>query len=612
MMKTMKIKLVFGALAALSLAFLSACTHKDPEQPEEKDTGIFITQAGIHPCLLLKYGEEAKIRDLTASNTTLAAIDKKIISQANGAMKLGPSKYTLSGGRLLDVSRQALMNLFSLAYTYRMTGVEVYLDAAEKELKAVCSFADWHPDHYLDTGEMSLGVAIAYDWLYSKLSESTRSLCEQALSDFALKTGLNSAWNNQWFRTASNWNQVCCCGLVCAALAMREADPDRSQKILDLCSDSIRYVVDDYNPDGTYKEGPMYWCYGTGFNAVLNFALQEAGKSVYSGDGFRKTADYYIHSIGPSGKSFNYCDANSTVDLDVTEFYFASLLKDSGKLWWEYKLAGKDFASHRLLPASLVFLKDFKVSEPEQPASLSFCGDGDTPIYYARTSWDADAAWFGIKGGKAHQSHAHMDQGSFVYDAQGYRWATDLGNVNYERAESGVNLWVFTQNSTRWNILAYQNLYHNTLTLDGALQNVEGKAVITKEIRESGRRGVLLNLTPSYFNVSKVTRQACLLDDGTLEITDRVIPSKDMGFMWTMVLEKGVSATVDSPSSFVLSQGGKTVRVSIKAEGGTPEAAASKWNCKATSSYETTSASCAGFTATIPAGTESVYTVTIK
>ena len=205
-----------------------------------------------------------------------------------------------------------------------------------------------------------------------------------------------------------------------------------------------------------------------------------------------------------------------------------------------------------------------------------------------------------------------MDQGSFVYDAQGYRWASDLGNVNYERAESGVNLWVFTQSSTRWNILAYQNLYHNTLTLDGAFQNVEGKAVITKEIRESGRRGVLLNLTPSYFNVSKVTRQACLLDDGTLEITDRVTPSKEMSFMWTMILEKGVSASVDSPSSFVLSQGGKNVRVSIKAEGGTPAATASKWNCKATSSYETTSASCAGFTATIPAGTESVYTVTIK
>ena len=610
----MKSKRIFLlALMAACFALVPGCIEKPEEEEVDKpDNGLYIKQSGIHPCLLLPYGDEAKVRALTESNATLTAIHKKIISQANGAMKLGPSKYALSGGSLLDVSRQALMNLFSLAYTFRMTGVEAYLQGAETELKAVCSFKDWYPDHYLDTGEMSLGVAIAYDWLYSVLSEETRSMCETALSNLALKTGLNSAYNGQWFRTLSNWNQVCCCGLACSALAMREADPDRSAKVLDLCTESIRAVVDDYTPDGTYKEGPMYWVYGTGFNAVLNFALQQAGKGIYMTEPFKKTADYYIHSIGPTGKSFNYCDANSTVDLDVTEFYFASLLKDSGKLWWEYRFAGKDFASHRLLPAALVFLKDFAVSEPAKPGSLTFCGDGDTPVYYARTSWDDDAAWFGIKGGKAHQSHAHMDQGSFVYDSQGIRWARDLGNVNYANAQNAVNLWVFTQSSTRWNILAYQNLYHNTITLGGAFQNVEGKAVILSEIKADDCSGVILDLTPSYFNASKVIREARLFKDGALEITDRVIPTKETTFTWTMVLEKGVSASVESESSIVLSQNGKTVHVRVSSDAATPAATASKWNCQATSSYESTSAQCVGFNSTIPADKESVYKVTIK
>ena len=599
------------ALAAF-LALLAGCSEKPDDVEEVPDAGIYVEQSGIHPCLLLAYGEEAKILKLTKSNDVLGAIHKKIISQANGAMKLGPSKYELDGGRMLDVSRQALMNLFSLAYTYRMTGVEAYLQGAENELKAVCSFSDWHPDHYLDTGEMSLGVAIAYDWLYSALSKSTRELCESALSNFALKTGLNSVYNGQWFRVHSNWNQVCSCGLVCAALAMQEADPDRSSRMLAMCTESIREAVNDYDPDGTYKEGPMYWAYGTGFNAIFNFALQNAGKGIYLTDGFKKTADYYIHSIGPTGKSFNYCDANSAVDLDVTEFYFASLLKDSGKLWWEYHFASKDFASHRLLPAALVFLKDFSISEPSQPSSLTFCGNGDTPVYYARTSWDENAAWFGIKGGKAHQGHAHMDQGSFVYDSQGIRWARDLGNVNYSKAESGVNLWVFTQTSTRWNILAYQNLYHNTLTLNGAFQDVEGKAVIKSEIKESGCSGAILDLTPSYFDVSKVIREARLRSDGTLEITDRVIPDKAMSFMWTMVLEKNVNCVVESGSSIVLSQNGKNVRVQISSEGDTPGATASTWLCKATSSYESTSAQCVGFLSELPAGKEAVYKVTIK
>ena len=42
-----------------------------------------------------------------------------------------------------------------------------------------------------------------------------------------------------------------------------------------------------------------------------------------------------------------------------------------------------------------------------------------------------DASFLGVKGGMPKYNHGHMDVGSFVFDADGVRWAEDLGSQNY-------------------------------------------------------------------------------------------------------------------------------------------------------------------------------------
>lgn len=74
-------------------------------------------------------------------------------------------------------------------------------------------------------------------------------------------------------------------------------------------------------------------------------------------------------------------------------------------------------------------------------------------------------------------NHGHMDIGSFVMDAGKERWAMDFGSQGYESLESKkVDLWNMKQNSQRWQVLRYNNFYHNTLTFDDELQRVEGYA----------------------------------------------------------------------------------------------------------------------------------------
>jgi hypothetical protein len=92
---------------------------------------------------------------------------------------------------------------------------------------------------------------------------------------------------------------------------------------------------------------------------------------------------------------------------------------------------------------------------------------GEQAVATFRTGWDADAAWFAIKGGTPAASHGHMDVGSFVYDAHGLRWLHDLGSENYNLPGHFGD--------KRWTYFRLQNRSHNTLEIDNQLQNRDSK-----------------------------------------------------------------------------------------------------------------------------------------
>ncbi len=96
---------------------------------------------------------------------------------------------------------------------------------------------------------------------------------------------------------------------------------------------------------------------------------------------------------------------------------------------------------------------------------LHWSGGGEVPVTVHRSSWtDPAATYVGLKGGSPSANHGQMDTGSFVLDADGVRWAVDLGAEGYHGIESrGMNLWDRTQGSDRWTIFRQQNQGHNTL-----------------------------------------------------------------------------------------------------------------------------------------------------
>src|SRR5690606_2809691 len=149
-----------------------------------------------HPRLLLKQGEEEAIRASLQRNPEFQQIDAYIRQVCDELLDEPTLVFKKQGKRMLAVSRLALTRLYYLSYSYRMTGDIRYLRRAEEELKAVSAFESWNPSHFLDVGEMAMGVAIAYDWLYDDLQDDTRKLVREAIVEKAFKPSYVSGDNS--------------------------------------------------------------------------------------------------------------------------------------------------------------------------------------------------------------------------------------------------------------------------------------------------------------------------------------------------------------------------------------------------------------------------------
>ena len=147
-------------------------------------------------------------------------------------------------------------------------------------------------------------------------------------------------------------------------------------------------------------------------------------------------------------------------------------------------------------------------------------------------------AYVGIKGGTASANHAHMDAGSFVFEAQGVRWAQDLGMQEYYSLEKeGVRLWNGDQDGQRWDVFRYNNFVHNTLTVNGEKHQVKGAVPILATYTKDARLGASLDMTSLFgSNLKKATREVVLVKEQYLQVTDQVqAAGQPASVRWTMV-----------------------------------------------------------------------------
>lgn len=521
-----------------------------------------------HPRLLFLRGEEQQVRDKLLYDATYNFLHKIILKECDALITTPPVLREMTGRRLLAISRESRRRIFFLSYAYRITGEAKYLARAEKELLTSASFADWNPSHFLDVAEMTMGIAIGYDWLYDDLSESTRRTLETAIVEKGLKPSLLPQ-NSKWLTASHNWNQVCNASMSYGAIALLDRYPALAHGILSRSVKSVSRAMDEYLPDGGYPEGYGYWSYGTTFNVLLISALEKAfgsdfGLSQHAG--FMKTPYYMLNMTGPSGLPFNFSDCDTKPLLNPAMGWFAARLQDPSLMTFEMRIIQGQKNLHRIreLPALMVWgtAFDFKFSDP--PVSLSCVSSGKTPVALLRSSWnDEDAIYVALKGGSASTTHAHMDAGSFVMDALGERWAMDFGGQDYHSLESkGIKLWSLNQESDRWKVFRISNLAHNTLTFNKGLQNVGGFAPIVAASMQSSFRNAVTDLSSIYPNdVVHAHRGVAIVDEKVVVVRDEIELKRPSLIRWNMLTDADV-VIIDNKTA-ALRKKGKEVLLRI-------------------------------------------------
>jgi len=468
----------------------------------------------------------------------------------------------------LDISRDLLHRISMMAMVYRIEKDTRMLERINQEVIAACNFPSWFPKHFLDVAEMSLGIALAIDWTAGDLPESTIRLAKESLIEKGIKPGWPENGRRGPFYGHSNWNQVCNGGMVAAAIAVAEDEPELAAKTIYRALDGMPNALAKYGPDGVYPEGATYWRYGTSFT-VTTVAMFESAFGTDFGvsktPGFMESAIFRLLSVAPSGLVYNFgdCGERRGKNGDITLAWFAS--KTGISTYFEKELFMKppeDMGElSRLAGPALVWMSQYE-EKGQATIPTAWKGDGDNPVvFFTGGENDPNKYYFGGKGGNGGVSHGNMDGGSFVFELYGQRWSVDPGNTGrYGRIErTGFGLWDMRQDGDRWKLLNKGNFGHSTISVNDQLHRVDGKATII-DFKAGEKPEATINLTPAFGGQLKSATRRFVKDSPvSLLIEDNIELSDETELItWQLITQADVQI-VDGGA--VLSQDGKNIKL---------------------------------------------------
>lgn len=501
---------------------------------------LLAQQAGLeklaaHPRLLASNQDISRIRRLTRTNPEARDVYSKLAAEAEAILKQPPVEYKLIGPRLLDKSRTALGRIYTLGLLYRLEGDRPLLTRITEELRAAAAFPDWNPSHFLDTAEMTHAFAIAYDWLYHVWSEEERGWIRAAIVTKGLDPALAVYESGRgWPRAVHNWNQVCNGGITLGALAVAENEPERAARILRYAVASIPTAMASYAPDGGWNEGPGYWDYATRYNVAFLAALESALGHDYGLSqlpGFSQCGEFRVYFSSPAGRTFNYADAGDGLGPAACTLWLARRFQNPVCACQELELLKTGKRAHS---QDLLWWPDKTQSPAEAnwPLDKYYAG---VQTAFLRGSWsDLNTMWIGAKGGDNKANHSHLDLGTFVLDAQGERWALDLGPDDY-------NLPAYFGDK-RWTYYRLRTESHNVVLIDN--ENQDPKAVaklVSKEFTPASAQ-VTHDLTAAYpGKLARHHRTIELRDRRRFAVRDEIEAVQPVEALWGMVTDATVT-----------------------------------------------------------------------
>ncbi|WP_309400143.1 heparinase II/III domain-containing protein [Cerasicoccus maritimus] len=544
----------------------------------------------------------AKLQDIRLrydrGETVIVHLVNRILSAADAYLSpdLAPVTFNNSSpAESLEQSRAAMGRIHVLAFAYLYTDNPEYLDAAIDIMTTVSAFPNWAPSQFLSVAEMSMGVAIGYNWLYEELGAS-EEIIRNALYQNVLMHApsvyspqpVNVVWHA--YSWDNNWNPVCNGGMLAASLALKDFYPDLAKATIDALPSSLELYLQHYDQSGVWPEGAVYFSYGGTYTAFILNALESSlgsDSNLGLARGLEFTPAFFAHAFGPSGSVFNFADcglgkSNILGASGAFLWWAARHGNDAEKLTanqWMGNYADAERAAsfnelnsiagvqNRTDVLNLIWLaREPKNTSTSLPQDICL-SDGLSELAFFRDRESGQSAlWLGLIAGKNGFHHSHLDKGSFVMESDGVRWAEDLGADSYDLPG------YFDYVDGRWDYYRTNNFSHNTLTINGKLQTIDGAGDIVGYISTDSWTHVIVDLSELYPDAAQALRGVAMIDRDESQNTARIIIQDELDGVagdeihWGMVTSASIN--IDGNAKAMLTKDGKQMEARILSPNG--------------------------------------------
>ncbi len=528
-----------------------------------------------HPRIYVRNETEA-LREKIESNPDLQKGADELLEKCNEYLQLPPTEYNIPDGLRLFAACEKVTGIVEDLYTaYLLTDDEKYRERIWVEVKNALNWKDWNiQNHYLDSGEIAPGVALAYDILQDYLTEEEKSWFRNRLVDLYLDSAVDFYTGSLYLTakngkiTGSNWGAVIGSGMLLVSLSFMDAEPEDSlftkkcKFIAENALQTLEYSIGQMFPDGANSEGIGYWSYYVKHISAAITALQNTCGTDYGllySPGFYEATDYALYIQSGNG-CYNLGSTSGEENI------FSGWLFKIADFYNDYKKMevlnsfGKQIG--KKLDSTMIMWynpSDTENSITDYPLERFMKGQN---IFVARSSWtDTKSAYLGIRGGK-NTVGGQFDKGSFIFEGQGVRWFVDLGKEN-QNIEGGY------YNEAGWTLYRKRAEGHNAVVINPTAedpgQTVDSVASLKKLERKEKGVIAVYNLADVYADDVNYYDRAFYLGEerNTLIVQDEMELKTDENDIYMFLHTKG-KITVDSDGKgAIVEKDGKKVKVDV-------------------------------------------------
>jgi autotransporter-associated beta strand protein len=507
------------------------------------------------------------------------------------------------------------------------TNTQKYFDKAKAIIENVIQWTTWDTgSQFLGAAMVSQGISLCYDWMHPKFTSTERKAIADKLYTLAIKPTIDACTaKNYWTQWYGNWAFVCIGGVGSAALAIApEYYKAETETLLakgwPVLQSSMQHFAGE---NGGWHEGPGYMGYGGLYLIRLMSNLQTAVGTDFAlslEKGFQQTPTFLVgistsvtgsanNGTFPYGNGdwsqngdpwFNWLAARfnrgdvakvtrDRVDATTTTTVVTGGVTSGTKtvysfrtpwslLWYDER---GDSATGRVQSQGAAAARTDTAFFGD-PRLLQWGASGQQNysehVNVWRDSWATTSSTVMFKGGyKGTDGHENFDGGSFLFDALGQRWATDLGRDSYSIPQvGGTNYGAYRKraegqntlviNPTANDYLSSSDANERALNADQVYKDATGKpayAEVIKSLSTDLQSIGVVDLTNLYskMRVSTVQRGFTLdRTDGSLLVQDEITAATAPEICWFMHLPV---AYANRASQIAISTDGKTATVTI-------------------------------------------------